>query len=88
MRLIDANRLRIKCHTVNDLQPDKFVVSRMMVSSEAIDTEPTVKAIPIEWIEMFIQKYKICGDEEYKLFHFMLTEWKKWEKENERMDNR
>ena len=36
----------------------------------------------IDWIEMFMQRYKIQGGDEYKLLHFMITEWKKWEKEN------
>lgn len=49
----------------------------------SIDEIPTVDAIPVKWIEMFIQRYKIQGGDEYKLLHFMITEWKRWEKENE-----
>lgn len=46
-----------------------------------VDVE--VKAIPVEWLEMFMRRYKIEGNDEYKLLHFMVTEWEKWEKENE-----
>ena len=56
---------------------------KLWLKTGEVDAAPTVEAIPIEWIEMFIQKYKFYGEEEYKLFHFMLTKWKKWEKENE-----
>lgn len=99
MRLIDADKLRIKCHTVNDLQPDKFVVSRMMVSSEAIDTEPTVKAVPIEWIKNIISANKYLWEKSkermfidqgvvtivnYSLTAQILSELiDRWERENE-----
>ena len=71
MRLIDADKL--KYH---------FYVQRY-VHAYDIDKAPTVKAIPIEWLEMFMRRYKIEGNDEYKLLHFMVTEWEKWEKENE-----
>ena len=99
MRLIDADKLRIKCHTVNDLQPDKFVVSRMMVSSEVIDAEPTVEAIPIEYIKNIINanlylweqtKERMFIDQgvvrviNYSMTAQILSELiDRWEKENE-----
>ena len=52
---------------------------------KVLDSCHVIKAIPIWWLEMFARKYKICGDEEYKIYHFMLTEWKKWERENENL---
>lgn len=79
MRLIDADKLRMKCHTVNDLQPDKFVVSRMMVSGEVIDAEPTIKAIPIEWVKKFRNQFETT-DDYYNVIDYMLQ---LWEKENE-----
>lgn len=51
-----------------------------------VEEQPTVEAIPVEWLEMFMQRYKIEGGNEYKLLHFMVTEWKKWEKENAKID--
>ena len=43
---------------------------------------PTVKAIPIEWIEKFMNRFRLgmVTSDEYALLHFMLTEW---EVENE-----
>lgn len=50
---------------------------------QMIDREKTVKAIAVEWIERFMNRFStsegVSGDE-YALLHYMLTEW---EKENE-----
>lgn len=79
MRLIDADRLLNPGYTDMFDEPMQFA----WYSREAIETQPTVEAIPVEWLEMFMRRYKIEGGNEYKLLHFMITEWKKWEKENE-----
>ena len=82
MRLIDADKITF----FNCLAKTGNAVcchAEGITSKLGIEMQPTVEAIPIEWIEMFVQKYKFYGDEEYKLFHFMITQWKKWRKENE-----
>lgn len=80
MRLIDIDKIS------KDAEWDEYYDGFISYSSAMIDEAEIVDAIPIWWIEMFIHKYKICGDEEYKLLHFMVTEWKKWEKENGRSE--
>lgn len=49
---------------------------------------PIVKAITVEWIERFMNRFRtsegVSGDE-YALLHYMLTEW---EKENEQANRR
>lgn len=77
-RLIDADKL---LKQLEWLDIDDFILYEEV--KEDIDESPTVEAIPIEWIKIFMQRYKIQGGDEYKLLHFMITEWKKWEKENE-----
>lgn len=44
--------------------------------------KPHQKAIPVEWIEKFMDRFRLgmVTSDEYALLHFMLTEW---EKENE-----
>lgn len=44
----------------------------------------SINAIPIEWIEQYMNKFQlhgVCGDE-YFIMHNMLCAWE-WEKENE-----
>lgn len=72
MWLIDGSKLKAT-----------YLNGRYGVDCLEVLRAPTVNAIPVEWIEMFIQRYKIQGGDEYKLLHFMITEWKRWEKENE-----
>lgn len=50
---------------------------------QMIDREKTVKAIPIEWIDQFMNRFRLgmVTSDEYALLHFMLTEW---EVENEK----
>lgn len=69
MRLIDA---------------DKIHWEYKCISKEEIDDEPTVKAIPIEWIINWLTKQTIpalhtCDD--YDAVNMMLDDW---ENENER----
>lgn len=71
MRLIDADKLE------NDIVENITVkaVSRMLAITQG---QPTVKAIPIEWIRNYVS---IWISEPYK--NFALNMITKWEKENE-----
>ena len=71
MRLIDADELKVNCVCLN----------AFCVDGRTIENAPTVKAIPIEWIEKwFSQFYGEQGLEWNRCKRFML---KDWEKENE-----
>jgi len=77
MRIIDADKLE------NDIVENITVkaVSRMLAITQG---QPTVKAIPIEWIEKwFSQFYGEQGLEWNRCKRFML---KDWEKENGQND--
>lgn len=82
MRLIDADKLEPTAVLGVQLQ---HADSRYyyFYEEETIEKAPTVDAITIAWIEMFMKKYWHIGDSEHKVLNFMVTEWKKWEKENE-----
>lgn len=84
MRLIDADKILQKTWDVEI--KDMFHMTETVEVVSAIDIEeaPTINAIPIVWLDMFMQRYKIEGGNEYALLHFMATEWKKWVKENDR----
>lgn len=59
------------------------VINRIeKIVNEWVDNQPTVKAIPVEWIEKFMNRFRLgmVTSDEYALLHFMLTEW---ENENE-----
>lgn len=79
MRLIDADKLPATCNVV--IVNGKLDLSGW-ISAKRIEEAPTVKAIPIEWIEQFMNRFRLdmVISDEYALLHFMLTEW---EKENE-----
>lgn len=66
MRLIDADKLRINC----------FCVDRICVDGRTIENAPTIKAIPIEWLEMQLD---VFGEGFYDLRLVI----EHWEKENE-----
>lgn len=72
MRLIDADKLR-----------HELIMGHDLVGAKYVDMADTVKAITIEWIERFMNRFRtsegVSGDE-YALIHYMLCEW---EKENE-----
>lgn len=93
MRLIDADKVQMKlfeeCQNIRYFDKDRkkpqIFADGIDFAWVMLDNTPTVDAIPIEWIDMFMQRYKIQGTDEYKLLHFMVTEWKKWEKENGRL---
>ena len=76
MRLIDADKL----HYIRQLFEDSDK-SEVVVFAKEIDKAPTVKAIPIEWIEKwFSQFYGEQGLEWNRCKRLMLEDW---EKENE-----
>ena len=102
MRLIDADKLMLSLadwklqeapiHTYE--KPKEFTADNMQEMiwrtirdcESAVEEQPTVEAIPIEWIEMFLEEnYPIespYGTKAY--FHdFMKHMIKEWEKENE-----
>lgn len=93
MRLIDADKVQMKlfeeCQNIRYFDKDRkkpqIFADGIDFAWVMLDNTPTVDAIPIEWIDMFMQRYKIQGTDEYKLLYFMVTEWKKWEKENGRL---
>lgn len=70
MRLIDADEVK-----------KAFIGNRYGTKAieYVIDDAPTVKAIPIEWIEQFMNRFRVgmVTSDEYALLHFMLTEWEK-----------
>lgn len=72
MRLIDA---------------DKIHWEYKCISKEEIDDEPTVKAIPVEFIEKWVEKfYKVINGKKYYNGDGYDTVWdllEDWEKENE-----
>lgn len=76
MRLIDADRL---FHNL-----ERGVRNASDQVFREIANTPTVKAIPVEWIEKFMNRFRLgmVTSDEYVLLHFMLTEW---EKENEQV---
>lgn len=82
MRLIDADEI-VK-ETWGVVIKDMFHMDETVdvISRKDIDNAPTVKAITVEWIEKFMNRFRLgmVTSDEYALLHFMLTEW---EKENE-----
>lgn len=74
MRLIDADKI----YQILENKSSYGYVSALDISSIEI-----VKAIPTEWIEKFMNRFRLgmVTSDEYALLHFMLTEW---EVENEK----
>lgn len=70
MRLIDADKLIEPGYTDMFDEPIRFD----MVSRYAIETAPTVKAIPIEWIEEWGWKN---GMSESMSLRVMIEDWEK-----------
>lgn len=72
MRLIDADKLIVEVvHSGN-------IVCLPHFSLEQIDTAPIVKAIPIEWIKNWLNRYPDWGTS--STIDILLEDW---EKENE-----
>lgn len=86
MRLIDKDRLlKGTNHYLMRLDEDSIALGDIeSIDVRFVEMAEEVKAIPVEWLEMFMRRYKIEGGNEYKLLHFMVTEWEKWEKENDK----
>lgn len=83
MRLIDADEFRDDIFRQSEfIKVDDFQVLPVVDVAECLDNAPTVMAIPIEWIEKFMNRFRLgmVTSDEYALLHFMLTEW---ENENE-----
>ena len=72
MKLIDADKLLNPGYTDVFDEPIKFT----MISVKAIEAQPTVEAIPIEWILNWLKK----DNKHYCSVDLMLEEW---EKEND-----
>lgn len=81
-KLIDANKLNV------DYVKASTATNTMLcyISKEQVENVPTVEAIPIEWINKWLE---VCTEEEVQAITVMAYAWnldegqKKWEKENE-----
>ena len=85
MRLINADEALNLIDSETKVETNSNVKAfndALEVAIQIIDTQKTVKAIPIEWIEKFMNRFRLgmVTSDEYALLHFMLTEW---EVENE-----
>ena len=78
MRLIDADKLELKETVRIQLCGLKEYVALYSYTKEQIEEAPTVKAIPIEWIEKYI--WSADTHEEKETLRKMYISW---EKENE-----
>lgn len=85
MRLIDADKLELK-HFVQRVteQPISYegtqpIYANYDIIAYDVDNAPTVKAIPIEFIEKIIGQYNDWNEDIEPLIELI----KKWEKENE-----
>lgn len=85
MRLIDADKLELKHYIqrvsdkvirYNGTQPE---YANYDILAHDIANAPTVKAIPIEWIEKQMAKRENYGNIANAIGHLLLE----WEKENE-----
>lgn len=79
MRLIDADKLLEPGYTDMFDVPTRFA----MVSRNAIETAPTVKAITVEWIENYTRQNFPLEHREVVL-GFIADMLEDWEKENEK----
>lgn len=80
MRLIDADKLLEPGYTDMFDTPIRFT----MLSRYAIESAPTVKAIPIEWIKKWCNiEHKSC-EERLMLRYGVITMLEDWEKENDK----
>ena len=78
MRLIDTDKLELKETVRIQLCGLKEYVALYSYTKEQIEEAPTVKAIPIEWIEKYI--WSADTHEEKETLRKMYISW---EKENE-----
>lgn len=85
MNTIDWDKVKTSLNEDTKLEDKMLIIPMAYVDAfySKLKSEAMKDAIPIEWIEMFMEKYRLYGYNEYKVLHFMVTEWKKWVKENE-----
>ena len=84
MRLIDADKLELKQTVRIHINGLEEYFACYSYHKADIEEATTVDAIPVEWVEKYMNKfqlYGVCGDE-YFILHNMLCAWE-WEKENE-----
>ena len=81
MRLIDADKIHRTRAKITEGSKSFY---KEWFSASEIDDAPTVKAIPVEWIEKFMNRFRcdMVISDEYALLHYMLTEWEKENEEN------
>ena len=87
MRLIDADKMKLEVNSANPL-----IKEYAKEIENWRDTQPTVKAIPIEWIKGYITPFQVHHDslsEELKendgagwVVDVLETMLREWEKEN------
>lgn len=75
MRLIDADKMKLEVNSANPL-----IKEYAKEIENWRDTQPTVKAIPIEWIKNWFNP-KYANTVYYSLLRDLI---KDWEKENEK----
>lgn len=73
MRLIDADKLLEPGYTDMFDAPIRFA----MLSRYAIESAPTVKAIPIEWILKWACEFIDPNSEGYKMAMELVHDWRK-----------
>lgn len=80
MRLIDIDKALIEAEDECRMSDDWKVSHEMM---NVFKYQPTVKAIPIEWIEQYINRFGWANKLTYMHKEHLKTLIKDWEKENE-----
>ena len=82
MRLIDADVFKTEYENLITWVSHRAEKARLREFIKDIQDQPTVKAIPIEFIEKYLEKWKHA--ETYDIVHsWWLIIKKDWEKENE-----
>ena len=97
--IVDADKVQMKLyeeiqnirHFDKDREKSQIFADGLDFAWVMLDNQPTVKAIPIEWIKNYAS-HKASKDLIDCYWHFWEDDVLKmvadWEKENERMDNR
>ena len=87
MRLIDAHKVQLKlleeCQNIRHFDKDRkkpqIFADGIDFAWVMLDNQPTVEAIPIEWIRKWVKNWKPYTNVKSDVF-YMLEDW---EKENE-----
>ena len=91
MRLIDANSIKFRPYYDEYVDYDGYINDLKTwqlddVLSDRVDNTPTVKAIPIEWIEKWVDMLKERNYHSYQILMPALIEMlEAWGKENEEL---